>query len=63
MSEQCDFGGMNVIVMTSNDYRIINSQSQRIVRSEALKGASYPTSIVFKGLRKSRVDEESSIKD
>ena len=53
-------------VMMSNDYRIVNSQSQRIVRSEvwwALKNASYPTSIVFKGLRKSRVEEESSIED
>ena len=30
---------------------------------EPLKNASYPTSIVFKGLRKSRVEEESSIKD
>ena len=25
---------INMIVMTSNDYRIVNSQSQRIVRSE-----------------------------
>ena len=31
--------------------------------TEPLKNASYPTSIVFKGLRKSRVEEESSIKD
>ena len=31
--------------------------------NEPLKNASYPTSIVFKGLRKSRVEEESSIKD
>ena len=30
---------------------------------EPLKNASYPTSIVFKGLRKLRVEEESSIKD
>ena len=29
---------------------------------EPLKNASYPTNIVFKGLRKSRVDEELSIK-
>ena len=29
---------------------------------EPLKNASYPTSIVFKGLRKSRVEEELSIK-
>ena len=52
--------------MTSNDYRIVNSQSQRIVHSEfdkPLKNASYPTSIVFKDLRKSRVEEESSIND
>ena len=31
--------------------------------AEPLKNASYPTSIVFKGLRKSRVEEELSIKD
>ena len=31
--------------------------------AEPLKNASYPTSIVFKGSRKSRVEEESSIKD
>ena len=31
--------------------------------NEPLKNASYPTSIVFKGLRKSRVEEELSIKD
>ena len=31
--------------------------------NEPLKNASYPTSLVFKGLRKSRVEEESSIKD
>ena len=30
---------------------------------EPLKSASYPTSIVFKGLRNSRIEEESSIKD
>ena len=30
---------------------------------EHLKNASYLTSIVFKDLRKSRVEEESSIKD
>ena len=57
---------MHEPVMTSNNYRIVNSQSQRIVHSEVyepLKNASYPTSIVFKGLRKSRVEEELSIKD
>ena len=31
--------------------------------NEPLKNASYPTSIVFKCLRKSRVEEELSIKD
>ena len=31
--------------------------------AEPLKNASYSTSIVFKGLRKTRVEEELSIKD
>ena len=31
--------------------------------NKPLKNASYPTSIVFKGLRKSKVGEELSIKD
>ena len=49
------------------DFKQLENRQQSNSKSHLfrglLKNASYPTSIVFKGLRKSRVEEELSIKD
>ena len=49
------------MIRESSTVKVKESFIQRLW--EPLKNASYPTSIVFKGLIKSRVEEESSIKD
>ena len=48
-------------IIESSTVKVKESFVQRF--ADPLKNASYPTSIVFKGLRKSRVEEELFIKD
>ena len=59
----CDGGGCCYDFKWLENHQQSKSKNHLFRGYEPLKNASYPTSIVFKGLIKSRVEEELSIKD